>query len=103
MEMCSYDNSAQGEARASKAELLAQDALLQAVAWVEQHPHGDGLVREHFPLLYIADLVVIGHRRDRTLVALEYLDDHVCGVGEQGAAPAPRPERAERGQRPPGG
>src|SRR5882672_9778746 len=29
------------------AELLAQDALFQAVAGVEQHPHRDGLVGKH--------------------------------------------------------
>src|SRR6267142_1267587 len=28
-------------------ELLAQDALFQAVAGVEQHPHRDGLVGKH--------------------------------------------------------
>ena len=33
--------------RASVSELFAQDALFQAVAGVEQHPHRDGLVREH--------------------------------------------------------
>jgi hypothetical protein len=35
-------------------ELLAQDALLQAVAGVEQHPHRNGLVRDHFDAADVA-------------------------------------------------
>ena len=79
--------------------MLAQDALFQAVAGVEQHPHRDGLVGEHLDAADVARLVVVGDRRDRALVALEHLDHDEGGVGEQGAAPAPRPERADRGQR----
>ena len=72
------------------SELLAQDAFLKAVAGVEQHPHRDGFVGKHLDTADIAYLVMIGHRRDRALVALEHLDHHEGGVGEQGAAPAPR-------------
>src|SRR5262245_8261453 len=82
----------------SGPELLAQDALFQAVAGVEQHAHRDGLVGEHFDPDDVARLVMIGDRRHRTLVRVEHLDDDIGGVGEQGAAPAPWPERADRRQ-----
>ena len=39
--------SIRGALGPSIVELLAQNALFQAVAGVEQHPHRDGLVREH--------------------------------------------------------
>src|ERR1700712_4547614 len=80
-------------------ELLAQDAFLGAGAGVEQHPHRDRLVGQHLDAADVADLVVVGHRRHRALVALQHLDHHEGGVGEQGAAPAPGPERADRRQR----
>ncbi len=54
----------------SVTELLAQDALFQAVAGIEQHPHRDGLVGKHLDAADVARLIVIGHRRDRALVAL---------------------------------
>src|SRR5262245_19851932 len=54
------------------AELLAQDALFQAVAGIEQHAHRDGLVREHLDAGNIARLVVVGDRRDRALVRIEH-------------------------------
>jgi len=44
----------------SVAELFAQDALFQAVAGIEQHPHRDGLVGEHLDAADIARLVVVG-------------------------------------------
>src|SRR5216683_5452059 len=57
----------------SVAELLAQNALLQAVAGIEQHPHRDGLVGEHLDAADIARLVVVGDGGDRPLVALQHL------------------------------
>src|SRR5258708_22359246 len=66
----------------SVPELLAQNAFFQAVTGVEQHPHRDGLVGGHLAPADIARLVVVGHRRDRALVALEHLDDHIGGVGQ---------------------
>src|ERR1700754_3862660 len=73
-------------------ELLAQDSFFQAVAGVEQHPHRNGLVRDHLDAADIARLVMVGDRRDRALFALEHFDDDKGGVREQGAAPAPRAE-----------
>ena len=61
-------------------ELLAQDALFQAVAGVEQHPHRDRLVREHLDTADVADLVVVGHGRDRPLVAFQDLEADIGGV-----------------------
>src|SRR5260370_14079576 len=77
----------------SMAELLAQDALFQAVTGIEQHPHRDRLVGKHLDATDVARLVVIGHRRDRAFVALEHLDDHVSGIRDQGRTPAARTER----------
>ncbi len=66
-------------------ELLAQDALFQAMAGIEQHAHRDGLVGKHLDAADVARFIVIGHRGDRTLVALEHFDDDIGTVGEQGA------------------
>src|SRR3984957_3345057 len=77
---------------ASISELLAQDTLFQAVAGIEQHPHRDGPVRQHLDPADVARLVVVGYGRHRAFVALEHFDDDKGGVGEQRAAPAPRPE-----------
>src|SRR6267142_4906021 len=72
----------------SGPELLAQDAFLEAVTGIEQHPHRDRLVGQHLDAADIAHVVMVGGGRDRTLLALEHLDDNESGVGEQGAAPA---------------
>src|SRR6266705_1440054 len=81
---------------ASGPELLAQDAFLEAVTGIEQHPHRDRLVGQHLDAADIAHVVMVGGGRDRALFALEHLDDHESGVGEQGAAPAARAECADR-------
>src|SRR6266508_5105317 len=81
--------------RASGPELLAQDAFLEAVTGIEQHPHRDRLVGQHLDAADIAHVVMVGGGRDRTLFALEHLDDNESGVGEQGAAPAARAECAD--------
>src|SRR6202012_6243463 len=57
------------------AELFAQNALFQAVAGVEQHPHRDGLVAEHLDAADVARFVVVGHRRYRAFIAIEHFDD----------------------------
>ena len=79
-----------GRRRGSIPELFAQDALFQAVAGVEQHPHRNAPVRNHLDAADVAGLVVVGDRGHGTLFALEHFDDDKGGVGEQGAAPAPR-------------
>src|SRR5205814_5118997 len=83
----------------SGPELLAQDAFLEAVTGIEQHPHRDRLVGQHLDALDVAHVVMVGGGRNRALFALEHLDDNESGVREQGAAPAARAEGADRGQR----
>src|SRR5437899_9863516 len=61
--------------RASGPELLAQDAFLEAVTGVEQHPHRDRLVGQHLDAADVAHVVMVGGGRDRTLLALEHFDD----------------------------
>ena len=87
---CDRGPAAAGEG-ASIIELLAQDALFQAVAGVEQHPHRDGPVGKHLDPADVARLVVVGHRRHRALVALEHLDHHdrrCWGAGRRASAAA---------------
>src|SRR3954452_1122410 len=54
------DHAQSNRARESEpdliSELLAQDALFQAVTGVEQHPHRDRLVREHLDPADVASL-----------------------------------------------
>src|SRR6266699_6149303 len=90
----SLEHRAGGAGGKSVSELLAQDALFQAVAGIEQHPHRDGLVGKHLDAADIAGLVVIGDGGDRAFFALEHFDDDKGSIGEQGAAPAARAERA---------
>src|ERR1700761_6167641 len=66
----------------SVAELLAQDTLFQAVAGIEQHSHRDGLVREDLDAADVAGFVMVGHRGDWALLALEHLDDDIGCVRE---------------------
>jgi len=81
---------------ASIPELLAQDALFQAMAGIEQHPHRDGLVGKNLDAADVARLVMVGDGGDGAFIPFEDLNDHMRGVGEQGATPAPRAERADR-------
>src|ERR1700754_3194095 len=74
----------------SVAELLAQNTLFQAVAWVEQHAHRDGPVGQDLDAPDPADLLMVGDRRDGALVVFQDFDHDIGGVGQQGAAPAPR-------------
>src|SRR6266566_3635124 len=77
----------------SIAELLAQNALVEAVPRIEQHLHGDAVIHLDVDRADRAHLVVVGDRGDRTLLRLEHVDAHARAVGQQRAAPAPRPER----------
>src|SRR5947207_12750567 len=77
----------------SGPELLAQDAFLEAVTGIEQHPHRNRLVGQHLDAADVAHVVMIGGGRNRTLFVLEHLDHHEGGVGEQGTAPPPGPDR----------
>ena len=75
----------------SVPELLAQDPLIQAVAGVEQHMHGEVMVHADFDRADGAHLVVIGNGGDRALEGLPHLDRDVATVGQERAAPAARP------------
>ena len=50
-------------------------------------------------LVHVAHLVVVGDGGDRALVGFQHLDRDLGVVRQQRAAPAPRPERADRRQR----
>ena len=54
------------------AELLAQDALVQAVAGVEQHLHRDRVVHANFHIADRADFGVVGDGRDRPPLGIEH-------------------------------
>ncbi len=66
----------------SVSELLAQDALFQAVAGVEQHPHRDGLVREHLDAGadHVCVQVLIGADVDDDLAVLASIAPVVLGL-----------------------
>ena len=78
-------------------ELLAQDAFVEAVTGIEQHVHGGRVIHADLDRADGSHLVVIGDGGDRPLVAFEHVDPHAGAVGQERAAPAPRPERADRG------
>ena len=62
-------------------ELLADDPLIQAVARIEQHVHGGGVIHVDVHPAHGADLVVIGNCRDRTFPRLEHFDAYASAVG----------------------
>src|SRR5262245_48135616 len=63
-----------GERRTSSiAELLAQNPLVEAVAGIEQHLHGDAVIHVNVDGTDRTNLVVIGHRGDRPLLRLEHI------------------------------
>ncbi len=47
---------------------------------------------------YIAEFGVIGNGAHRALIGFQHIDFDLRLIGQQGAAPAPGPERADRGQ-----
>src|SRR5437867_8061071 len=80
---CGYGSLRSQGRRRSGPELLAQDAFLEAVTGIEQHPHRNRLVGQHLDAADVAHVVMIGGGRNRTLFVLEHLDHHEGGVGEQ--------------------
>src|ERR1700688_5172748 len=75
----------------SVSELLAQNALVEAVARIEQHVHGDAVIHADLDGADRAHLVVVGDGGDRALFGFEHLDGDLGAVRQQRAAPAPRP------------
>src|SRR5262249_46232905 len=83
----------------SVTELLAQYPLVEAVTRIEQHLHGDAVVHVNVDRTDRANLVMVGDGGDRTFLRLEHLNTHARAVGQERAAPAPRPKRTDRGER----
>ena len=77
-------------------ELLAQDPLVQAVSGVEQQARRNAVIHLNFDRAHSTHLVVIGDRRDRTLLGLDHFDPDVGAVGKERPVPAPRTEWAQR-------
>src|SRR5262249_40937143 len=67
----------------SVSELLAQNPLIQAVAWIEQHLHGDAVIHVNADRTDRTNLIVIGHRGDRSLLRLKHVDAHARTVGQK--------------------
>src|SRR4051794_12986269 len=80
-------------------ELLHGDALVERMLGIEQQSEDVGAVDADVDRGDVADLDLVGDRRDRPLAGIEHaqLDGEI--VGDQRAAPAPGAERADRGQR----
>ena len=57
------------------------------------------VIHADFDGAYGAHLVVVGDGGDRALFRFEHLDRDARAIGQQRAAPAPRPERADRRER----
>src|SRR5579862_1133101 len=84
---------------ASVTELLAQDALVEAVTGIEQHVHGDAVVHADFDRADGAHLVVVCNGGNRAFFGLEHINGDARAIGQQSAAPAPRPEWTDGGER----
>ncbi len=80
----------------SIAELLAQNPLFQRMAGVVQQHEFGGVVHFHVHMGEIAEFVVVGDHRDRTLLRLQHVDAHLGAVGQQRAVPAARAEGGNR-------
>src|SRR6185312_8882910 len=74
-------------------ELLAQHALFETGAGVEQQRHLMFPVLADHDLGDVLELDIVGDGADRTLLRLAGAEGHDGIVAEDGAAPAPRPER----------
>src|SRR5580700_8740450 len=83
----------------SVSELFAQDALVETVAGIEQHVHVDAVIHADLDGADRTHLVVVGDGGNGALFGFEHLDGDLGAVRQQRAAPAARPERADRGQR----
>jgi hypothetical protein len=51
-------------------ELLGQNALIQAMACIEEHGHGDGAIFRHINTGNISHLEIISDGAHRTLICL---------------------------------
>ena len=70
-------------ARCPKAELFAQDPLVERMAGIMQQDERGHLVHRHVDLDDAADFEVVGGGGDRPLVGFHDLDRHARGIPEQ--------------------
>src|SRR5262249_14246269 len=80
----------------SVSELFAQDAFIEVVSRIEQHVHAGLEVHGDVDAVHMANFVVIGDGGHRTLARFQHFDRNPRLVRQQRAAPAPRPEWADR-------
>src|ERR1700743_3643342 len=85
--------------RGSKGELLVEDTLLEVVFGIEQEANRVAARLLHFHLANVSHLVEVGRGADRPFVRVLRLEAHPRGVGEDGATPSTRTERADGRQR----
>src|SRR5882724_9764035 len=74
-------------------KLFRQDPFIQAVAGVEQHGHFPAPVLGDIDAGDIADLEIVRGCADRAFLRLQNVEADLHPMREQGAPPAPRPER----------
>jgi hypothetical protein len=66
---------------ASVSELLAQNAVFEAMAGIEQHVHFDRMVHADLNRGDRAHFGMIGDGGDRPFVRFEHFDGHVGAIG----------------------
>src|SRR6476620_7787662 len=71
----------------SVAELLAQDAFVEAVAGIVQQPQIDAAIHRHPHARHIAKFRVVGHRADRPFLGFQNLDFDARIIRQERAAP----------------
>src|SRR5690606_19428140 len=84
--------------RRLRHELLAQDPLLEVMLGVEQQVQRDVAILADLHLGDVADLGEVGGGGNRAALRLADDEAHLRRPRQDGAAPAPRPERADRRQ-----
>jgi len=85
--------------RFSDGELLHRDAFVERVLGIEQEGERARRIDPDLDRRDVAGLELVGDRGDRPLDRIEHPEADGQIVRHQSAAPAPRPERADRGQR----
>src|SRR5262245_9562619 len=93
------DRTARGPNRLKlTGKLFAQDALVEGVAFIEQHGEGPGAVLTDLDPGHIADFLGVGRGGDGAAVGLVDLDGDPGVVPQQRTPPAPWPEGGDGGQ-----
>ena len=80
------------------AELLAQDALVKAVAGIMKHDEVDAAIHGDIHPLHAAEFRVVGHRANRAVFRLENFDLDLGVIRQKRPAPAAGAEGRNRGQ-----